>query len=578
MTRATRTRGEDGVALVMAIVIMILVIGFISVYTLVSSSSRDELVTERGRMQSEVWADAAGDDIAQRLERGEIGFQSVATTLDGKQGRLLQMRVPGTSVAHGAGSCPNSFPISTSGGGSGFYCVLSPGGGLGPGGFLNLDPADPAHGTTSFVVRAWGTQGTPRPLGVELTFGRSSLARFAVLSDAPITLDKTVGAGSLVLPAGARLHSNNTSNATHGIFMRGAVNHAGASRITTTRSGSGQAVSASAGAAPCANGPKCYVSGTTVSFNSTFTAFNRIAKADPGGMCSGGADAGSVGAFRMCRIASGYIFPGPAIAGMPVFVVNVNGACVAWTTARFPLRQDSYSYPITDDSVAPIGTGGGGNFCPASGGGALMFEGDVLLRGNRAVGSPSVTIMARRPTTGTNQRVLLPSGTSAQVSEAASIYLDAGSGAIGGAGTGSTASTLGVVAEGGVYLPTYAAVGNFTIRRSAIIAAGSSFSMGPSFQQVAGDTGVVAQGGTEISAGGIDPCSPAAGLPVAGTLNFSGTFASRQLPFLTYTGGGCTRGYQARSYQFDTELGWNPPPFYPAPTPWHVVDSRVFST
>jgi hypothetical protein len=246
MTDRTRT-SESGIALVFAIVMMVLILGFLAVFTLASTNSRDERITERGRMQSEVWADAAADAIAARLESGELGYHVTNVIAGGKRGRLLH-RPPvapfaGTSVSYGAGSCAPAYPISSGAGGKGFYCLRAPVAGQPQGtGFLNLEPSDPEHGTVTFVVRTWGSQGKSRPLDVELTFGRESLSRYAVLSDAPITLDKSVGAGSLTLPAGARLHSNNTSNSAYGVYMRGAVNHAAASRITTTRASSGSAL------------------------------------------------------------------------------------------------------------------------------------------------------------------------------------------------------------------------------------------------------------------------------------------------------------------------------------------------
>ncbi|MCB0879714.1 MAG: hypothetical protein KDC46_12145, partial [Thermoleophilia bacterium] len=343
-----------------------------------------------------------------------------------------------------------------------------------------------------------------------------------------------------------------------------------------TRAKTGTAVQSTSGAASCPNGNKCYVSGKTVSFNSTYTAFNRIAKADPSGTCAS--------PFRMCRVLYSNIFPAAANGTMPMFYVDVSQTCVRYRRARFPLRQDSLSYPLVDDSQAPTFYGGYSTKCPETGGGAMMFEGDVILTGTRPLNSPPVTVMARRPQNIASQTVRLPgSGNVAQISESASIYLlpspgGGSSGTIGGSGSGPSQSALGVVAEGGVYIPTVYANGNLTIRKASLIAAGSGFSLGPSFQQVAGDTGVVDQSGTEISAGGIDPCSPSAGLPVGGSFVFAGTFASRQVPFLNYVRGSCAKGYTNRTYQFDTELGWNPPPFFPAPSSWHLVDSRVFNT
>jgi hypothetical protein len=413
---------------------------------------------------------------------------------------------------------------------------------------------------------------------VELTFGRESLSRYAVLSDAPITLDKSVGAGSLTLPAGARLHSNNTSNSAYGVYMRGAVNHAAASRITTTRASSGSAVQ-TIGAPACPNGNKCYISGKTVSFNSTYTMFNRISKADPSGTCPQNNVARYDARFRLCRIPASRLFPSPAAGYMPMFEVSIGSTCVQYRNTRYPLREDSLSYPIVDDSKPPVSYGAWTSLCPSAGGGALLFEGDVVLSGRRPANSPGVSIFARRPQNNASQRVQIRNAAGgyswSQVSEAASIYLRPTS--VGGSGAGQSAAPLGIVAEGGVYIPTHLATGGMTVSRTSLIAAGSGFSLGPSFQQVAGDTGIVDQAGTEISAGGIDPCSPVSGLPSGGAFVFNGTMASRQVPFFNSVRG-CSRGFSSRSYLFDTELAWNPPPFFPSPSPWHLVDSRVFST
>ncbi|MCB0878781.1 MAG: hypothetical protein KDC46_07350, partial [Thermoleophilia bacterium] len=189
-------------ALIFAIVLMILIMGFLAVFTVSSIMSRDERQTERGRMQSEIWSDAAANAIAARLESGELGYQAAPVTVAGVPGRILYPKVAGVTASHGSGSCGPAFPITTSNGGKGWYCVRPPAAGLPAGtGFLNLAPTDPRHGSVTFVVRAWGTVGSVRPIDVELTFGRQTLSRFAVLSDSPIYLDKTVGAGSLVLPA-----------------------------------------------------------------------------------------------------------------------------------------------------------------------------------------------------------------------------------------------------------------------------------------------------------------------------------------------------------------------------------------
>jgi hypothetical protein len=584
MTNRSGRCEEQGIALIFAIVMIVLIVGFLAVFTLSSTTARDERTTERGRMQSEVWASAAAAALAGRLERGELGYQMTSTVAGGRQGRILQPFLAGAVQSHGTGSCGPSFPITTADGGSGFYCVLPPVTGLPPGtGFLNLHAADPERGTVRFVVRTWGTQGAIRPLDVELKFGRESLSRYAVLSDAPIWLDKRVGTGSLVLPAGARLHSNNSSNAQYGIYMRGSVVHTNAARITTTRARSGRAVDNAAGAPACPNGNKCYISGKTVSFNSTYQAFNRVARADPAATCPLNNVARYASGFRMCRIPASLIFPATVNGTMPMFRVNVGTSCVTYSYARYPLRTDSLSYPVVNDSVAPTLYGTGTSLCATNGGGTLLFEGDVIVTGRRPAGSPPITIMARRPQNINTQRVTIagPGGTwvTAQVAEAASIYVMPAT--FGGNGTGNTASPLGIVAEGGVFVPTHAATGNFTVTKASLIAAGSSFSLGPSFQQIAGDTSLTSgeETGNEVAAGGLNPCvATATEMPTGGTLSFSGTFASRGLPFLSYVNGTCARGYADRTYQFDMELGWNPPPFFPAPAPWHLVDSRVLST
>lgn len=575
-----QNNNEQGVAMIFAIVMIILIMGFLAVFSLSSVISRDERATERGRAQSEVWADAAAADLASRLETGEIGFSASNTVVDSKRGRILGLGKEGTNATHGSGSCSPSYPLKSSTVGSGWYCVLSPVPGATRGtGFLNLEPSDPEHGTVTFVVRAWGTQDAIRPLDVELRFGRESLSRYAILSDAPIMLDASA-AGSLVLPAGARLHSNNTSNASYGIYMRGQVDHSQAARITTTRAGSGTAVNTSGGAAACPNGNKCYVSGKWVGFNSAFTAFNRVAKADPTSVCPDNSPPATYSnGFRLCRVSADKIFP--ATAGrLPVFVVDVSNACVDWGTGSFSLSTDSYSYPILNDTVAPsIGTLSN-QLCPASGGGALLFEGDVLVQGVRPDSSPPLTIMVRRPQNNSSQKVTLPSGTSAQVAEAASIYLTTTgvNTEVGGSGVSNSSSPLGLVAEGGIYVPTYEVNSDLEIKNTSMLAAGSGFSLGPAFQHIAGDSGVVSEGDAEIAAGGVDPCSSASTLPQANRVTFSGTLASRQVPFLSYVRGGCSAGYTIREYNFNTELAWNPPPFFPSPHPWHLVDSRVFTT
>jgi hypothetical protein len=275
---------------------------------------------------------------------------------------------------------------------------------------------------------------------------------------------------------------------------------------------------------------------------------------------------------------------------MPVWIVDV-GACgdgVGVLQGTVPLRDDTGGVATLDDNQPLTQTANLGCVGVSEGGGALLFNGDVYVRGNRS-SLRSVTIMAQRRLQ-TPAASAVPGGNdlnvryntdasldgsieTVRVTNPANIYLVQNGGPV---GTTSAWASLGVVAEGGVYLPSYHmrnVNANMTVRNVSAMATGAEIAYGPSIISVASD-------GT----------TPGLGLPPATArqapynygsaqnLSWTGSLASRRPITFRYGSAFAWLGYGTRTMAYPPELLWNPPQGYPTDRDWHLSDYKEFGT
>jgi hypothetical protein len=203
-----------------------------------------------------------------------------------------------------------------------------------------------------------------------------------------------------------------------------------------------------------------------------------------------------------------------------------------------------------------------------------MFNGDVIVRGTRQSRRP-VTIQARRtaatvPTVGldTNGDTVLE--TSRMTAPASIFLLQTANGA--GVGSASPMAPVGLVAEGGVYLPSHAMRtlnNNMIVRNVAAMAEGSEVSYGPAIISIAGENGEPGLGVTPLAA-------RALGYGYGANLTWTGAIASRRSSVFRYGAGADYLGYGQRSLSYPAELLWNPPPGFPSDRDWHLADYREF--
>lgn len=203
-----------------------------------------------------------------------------------------------------------------------------------------------------------------------------------------------------------------------------------------------------------------------------------------------------------------------------------------------------------------------------------MFEGDVEVQGQRPAGAPPVTIMARKGATApTVQLCPDPSSCFAvQDTSPASIYVTQVMGT-NSVGSPDPTRPVGLVAEGGFRIPTYALANPWAddmhMENVAIAAKEGELSLGPATLAIASD------GGTGAG-GGLEPCAAVAeGFPSANRFRLTGSMATRREPALTYGTAACRVGYANREYHYAPRLHWDAPPLFPADQPWHVSEVQA---
>jgi hypothetical protein len=578
MARAIpRRTSEHGVALIWAILIMLVVLGTITVSVGMTMVRTDETKDDANRTRSSLWVQAAADDLAVRLQSREIGYDLWGGG-PAPAGQDQVIMVPRTGLATPAGTTfPNGGSTQarrlqfTRGSKTyrGWYQVMPiPAGSPGSG----MNPASPASGGTSWVallrraagspgtqgsiemtVRVWEESKRAEPVVAKLVFRRASFSRFSILADDQLKLG---GVGSVNPGAGGGyIHTNNSRGANPPIiFAGGFINSA--TKIT-----------ASTGTLSC--GSNCVGNvRDVVEFGAATRAFEKT--------------------YQSSTRATA---PGTAIyrqglpdnqTSMPVWVADV-GMCgdgVGVYQATVPLRDDTVGVPAADDNQALSLTSYQGCVAVSEGGAALLFNGDVYVRGNRT-SMRSVTIMAQRRQQNDPLVVRLNTDNSldgsleaTRVTAPANIFLLQNGGNV---GSSSPWGPVGVVAEGGVYLPSYymrSGRANYVVNVNNVsaMATGAEVAYGPSIISVAADNTTPGLG---------LPPSVAAASPYfygsGSALNWRGSIASRRSITFRY-GSGAYLGYGTRTMSYPPELMWNPPQGYPTDRDWHLTDYKEFGS
>ena len=553
--------GERGVALIWAILVMLVVMGLITAIGMTTLNSSRETRDATSRTRAVFWAEAAAKDLVARIDNGEIGPWVAATDAAGNQYLGMPLTTgfvtPSTTSFPVAGSPLGSgaLPLVNSVNGSterGWYQVLSPVAAQARPwtGLHVLDPADPvSQGSIQFVVRAWNDTARAKATTVRVELRRGSIARFSMLSENEFTLG---GLGTLNL-AGA-IHTNNAREASTAIELGANASLGNVTSISSTK-----------GAITGCNGsPKCKPDvGEVVPFGSGNRSIQKVERlAMMPGRCT-------TNAFVACNLDSGVNAGIVSNSTMPAWHVYVNGAggCVTVRTMSFPMRRDTGSYGMLDDRAGPATDNDSlRSLCPAPGGGALLFNGDVVVTGVRPAGAPPVTIFARRSATFPRRTV---NGVANQaITAPASIYfLQAAGGSIGAA---SAAQPLGLVAQGGVYAPGWAMRTTNDVMRITNVAAMAvtgEIAYGPSIMAVAADGS--APGGLGI----LPDQARVLGYGYGRSFSFSGSLASSGRMVFRYGADNAQYlGYGTRTISYVDALSWNPPPFYPADSDWHLAD------
>ncbi len=555
---------ERGVALIWAIIIMLVVLGVLALVTASTMSTTREAKDSASRTRAVFWAQAAGKDLVSRLKSAELGswVQTVRPNGDlvltfGPSGTPQGLAMPTKATfPNGTGAtATRALPlVGSSGSGRGWYQVLPPAHGVSPWtGIRVRDPANPGgQGSVQFVVRAWDDVTGAAPVLVRLELRRNALSRFAVLSEDHLALG---GIGTLQL--GGRVHTNNTRNAATAIQIGAATDISGAQSIT----------SASGTIAGCASTTCRADIGERVSFGSAARAMEQVARLSQ-----------QTTPFQRCNDPAGFVACRLTLAAttlpnnvMPLFTVNLagTGGCVNVGRTTAPLRSDTGGVPSINDRVGPSSTTTPlGTYCPARGGGALLLEGDVLVSGRRALGTAAVTVMARRPSTFPS---VLVNGVATTVTLPASIYL-LQSGGI-GIGTVDPDEPVGLVAQGGVYLPSWAmntTNSTLSVTNVATMAVSGEIAYSPSIQAIAAD-------GSTPGGMGISPATARSlGYGFGQSFTYSGSLLSGGRMSFRYGQAATYIGYGARSISYVPSLTWNSPPHFPADAEWHLADWTEF--
>lgn len=552
---------EAAIALVWAILVMLVVTSTIIVSVGMSLLRSDETRDDANRTRSSLWTQAAADDLVQRLQSGEIGYDLAAApspTVD----TPLVVRPPATAPAAGRSRFANGGTtvakrITFTQLGrtyTGWYQVLPlPGTAVPWRAAYRRSPLQPhLQGSIEMVVRVWEDGMRAEPATARLTFRHASFSRFSILSD-----DKLVIGGSLgIVGLGGYVHSNNARGLGTAITLSTGVALAGVRKITTTTG----AISGSCPSGTCVRDVR-----DVVEFGSASRAFDRIRQQ---AAVNTPIDYDGLGVSRyMTGLAGG-------ANAMPTWWVDL-AACgdgIMIGRGSFPLRDDTVGVPALDDASAPA-LGGGGCFPVAEGGGAVLFDGDVLVRGLRSSTRP-VTIMAQRVNPLPVRLDADGDGAKddiARVTMPASVYMAQTSN---GAGFGSANAgfPVGLVAEGGVYLPSYAMRSvndRMYVRNVAAMAMGSEVSYGPSIIAVAAET-------NEPGLGLLPSAARNLGYGYGTLLDWQGSIASRRPAVFRYGTGATYLGYGQRQLKYPQQLLWNPPPAFPSDRDWHVGDVQEY--
>ena len=583
----TSRQDEHGIALIWAILVMIVVMGIIVVSVGMTLVRTDETRAGANRTRSNQWTQAAADDLAQRLQSREIGYDLATAPTAALDGRDLPIAVPTTgssalqtpaaSFANGPSTQARRLTF-TQGGTThtGWYQVLPPTGTATPwramfrrcdGAVSNICAGSPGdQGAIEFLVRAWEDGARAQPVTARLTFRHASFSRFSLLSDDRLQIG---GLGNVTL--GAYVHSNNARNQPVAIKMDPGTNLAQTRNITSTIG------------AIQVNGVNC--AGKCVANVRDVVEFGSGSRA---------MDRNNQLAGRTTPI--NYTGAGVAhqIGGLPmnqtvvyVFWVNLAApACgdgIQYGRASYRLRQDTGGVPQIDDMYGPSNFTTAGCLPIAEGGGTVLFNGDVIVRGLRTSRHP-VTIMAKRTPTTINTVLLDIDGDGiatdpSRMTAPASIFLLQTSNNA-GVGSQSPQAPVGLVAEGGIYLPSHAMranplVGglgenaNMRVLNVAAMAVGSEVSYGPTIVSVAAD-------GVTAGVGLLPAEARALNYGYGASLEWVGSIASRRPAVFRYGAGGSYLGYGARTLTYPSELLWNPPPGFPSDRDWHLADYREF--
>jgi hypothetical protein len=553
---------ESGIALIWAILIMAVVIGLVAVIALSTLSTTRQARDSASRTRATFWAEAASKDILARFASAEVGPWIASTLASGDQ--VLQFTASGTPTRLATPPKDRRFPIGTdtraikvsnTAGGttqSGWYQLLPPiQGGAAWTGVRIMDASRPGdQGAVQFVVRAWSDQANARPTLVRIELRHSSLSRFSILSE-----DQLVLGGMGTLKLGGAVHTNNSHQAATAIELGGSTS-VGSVRSITSTSG------AINGCASSICRPNVR---EVVSFGSAATAMRNVQRlaAAPTNRCTGTK-------VVACSLVDTTVAAANRLGAWRVNLAGAGG-CVDVGRITFPLRTDVGAYPMVDDRAGPASSvTGAKQYCPAPGGAAILLDADVVVVGRRAATAPPVTLMAQRPETGRTATMGSTSGI--RVTAPASIYLaQSASGA--GIGSSSALAPVGLVAQGGVYLPSWAmrtVNSTLSVTNVAAMAMTGEIAYGPAIQAIAAD------GASPGGLGIMPDDARALGYGYGSSFTFTGSLISSGRMSFRYGQGAAYLGYGQRNLAYVDSLAWNPPPLFPTDHDWYLADWTEF--
>lgn len=564
MSCSPRTRTEQGVALIWAIIIMIIVMGLLVVVTMSAMSTTRDAKDSASRTRAVIWAESAGKDLVSRIESGEVGPWATPSGANFRltfAGGVPSGTTTGARTAFRVGADTRAVPLVSRGGQRGWYQVLPPAPGEPAWSGLRIrDAGRPGdQGSIQFVVRAWHDSADAAPVLVRMEIRRNTLSRFSLLSEDQLTLG---GIGSLRL--GGLIHTNNTRGAGQAIQVGAGTDLRGVQRVTTT-SGS---ITGRCPTGVCRQDVR-----EQVSFGSASRAMDQVDRlarmTTPFARCA-------TGRFVACSFSSAGFGTAPANS-MWIWNISLNdGSCIGVRRQTIPVRTDTGGVPAVNDRVGP---NGGlinvGRYCPARGGGAILLDGDAIVTGRRPGNAGAVTIMTRR---GASYPRVRMGATNVPSTQPASVYLlQTGSGAGVGANCDVPSSpaceAVGIVAQGGVYLPSWAMRNvndNLAVVNVAAMAVAGEIAYSPSIQAIASD------GATPGGLGVTPDQARVMGYGFGSDLSFSGAMLSGGRMTFRYGQAGTYIGYGTRSFTYNPALTWDAPPYFPSDNDWHLADWTEF--